>query len=59
MDDAGFDVENHTMIDPIFGTAADFDELISEMNKRGNVYNYIRTLCSPPYMIEHGFAGLV
>lgn len=37
MDDTGFDVENHTVIDPIFGTAADFDALISQMNHRGNV----------------------
>lgn len=35
MDDTGFDVENHTVIDPIFGTAADFDALISQMNNRG------------------------
>lgn len=37
MDDTGFDVENHTVIDPIFGTAADFDALISRMNDMGNV----------------------
>lgn len=30
----GYDVENYTMIDPIFGSMADFEELISEMNKR-------------------------
>lgn len=34
MDDMGYDVENYTVIDPIFGTMNDFDELISEMNKR-------------------------
>lgn len=34
MDDMGYDVENYTVIDPIFGTMDDFDELISEMNKR-------------------------
>lgn len=34
MDDMGYDVENHTVIDPMFGTMEDFDELISEMNKR-------------------------
>ncbi|VVC30061.1 Hypothetical protein CINCED_3A024361 [Cinara cedri] len=35
MDDLGYDVENYTVIDPIFGTMDDFDELISELNKRG------------------------
>lgn len=35
MDDLGFDVENYTEIDPIFGTMSDFEELISEMNRRG------------------------
>ncbi|VVC33505.1 Glycoside hydrolase superfamily,Glycosyl hydrolase, family 13, catalytic domain [Cinara cedri] len=34
MIDMGYDVENFTMIDPIFGTMEDFDELVSEMNKR-------------------------
>lgn len=34
MYDMGYDVENYTMIDPIFGSMADFEELISEMNKR-------------------------
>uniref|UniRef100_A0A2H8TXU8 alpha-glucosidase n=1 Tax=Melanaphis sacchari TaxID=742174 RepID=A0A2H8TXU8_9HEMI len=34
MYDMGYDVENYTMIDPIFGKMADFEELISEMNKR-------------------------
>lgn len=34
MNDMGYDVENYTVIDPIFGTMDDFDELISEMNKR-------------------------
>jgi len=37
MDDMGFDVENHTTIDPIFGTMGDFDKLIVEMNKRSNL----------------------
>lgn len=41
MDDMGFDVENYTQIDPIFGTMADFDELISEMNNRGYKISYI------------------
>lgn len=35
MDDLGFDVENYTKIDPLFGTISDFEELISEMNRRG------------------------
>lgn len=35
MYDMGYDVENYTMIDPMFGSMTDFDELISEMNKRG------------------------
>ncbi|XP_060864731.1 maltase A3-like [Metopolophium dirhodum] len=35
MYDMGYDVENYTMIDPIFGSMTDFEELISEMNKRG------------------------
>lgn len=34
MDDMGYDVENFTLIDPIFGTMDDFDELVFEMNKR-------------------------
>lgn len=36
MDDMGFDVENYTMIDPIFGTDADFEKLITEVNNRGD-----------------------
>lgn len=31
----GYDVENYTAIDPMFGSMADFEELLSEMNKRG------------------------
>ncbi|CAI6365308.1 unnamed protein product [Macrosiphum euphorbiae] len=34
MDDMGYDVEDYYEIDPIFGTMADFDELVSEMKKR-------------------------
>lgn len=37
MDDMGYDVEDYRMIDPIFGTMADFDELVVEMKKRSNL----------------------
>jgi len=44
MEDMGYDVEDYRMIDPIFGTMEDFDELISEMNKRSDnikhIYSY-------------------
>lgn len=39
MYDTGYDVENYTMIDPIFGSMTDFEKLISEMNKRGTYFN--------------------
>lgn len=35
MDDFGYDVENFTVIDEIFGTMDDFDHLVAELNKRG------------------------
>jgi hypothetical protein len=38
MYDMGYDVENYTTIDPIFGSMEDFEELISEMNKRSIKY---------------------
>ena len=34
MDDMGYDISNYTMIDPIFGTMADFDEMLAAMKKR-------------------------
>jgi len=38
MDDMGYDVEDFYMIDPLFGTMSDLDELIFEMNKRSNIF---------------------
>ncbi|KAE9521750.1 hypothetical protein AGLY_017850 [Aphis glycines] len=34
MDDMGYDVEDYKMIDPIFGTMDDLEELVKEMKKR-------------------------
>jgi alpha-glucosidase len=35
MADFGYDVANYTDIDPIFGTLADFDELLAQIKRRG------------------------
>jgi glycosidase len=31
----GYDISDYTDIDPIYGTLADMDELLSELKKRG------------------------
>jgi len=38
MDDMGYDVEDYRMIDPIYGTIDDFNELVLEMKKRSNYH---------------------
>jgi alpha-glucosidase len=35
MADFGYDIRNYTEIDPIFGTLADFDQLLAEAHRRG------------------------
>jgi alpha-glucosidase len=35
MADFGYDISDYTNIDPIFGTLADFDRLVSEVHRRG------------------------
>jgi oligo-1,6-glucosidase len=34
MDDMGYDISNYYEVDPMFGSMADFDEMLSEMKKR-------------------------
>lgn len=43
MHNVGYDVENYTMIDPIFGTMKDFEELVAGVKKRGS-WNLINTM---------------
>ncbi len=35
MDDNGYDISDYTDIDPLFGTLADLDELITQLHQRG------------------------
>ena len=36
--DNGYDVQDYRMIDEMFGTMADFDELITELHNEGNLF---------------------
>lgn len=44
MDDMGYEVEKFTLIDPLFDTVDDFEELVSEMNKRSISFSINITL---------------
>lgn len=35
MKDFGYDISNYTAVDPIFGTMADFEEMVQELHTRG------------------------
>ena len=37
MVDFGYDVSNHTTIDPLFGTLQDFDDLVQALHEKGKV----------------------
>lgn len=39
--DSGYDITNHTDIDPIFGDFNDFYELVHEAHKKGKIYAII------------------
>lgn len=47
MRDFGYDVEDFRDIDPIFGTMADFDDLLIAMHNRGQ---FSRTCC---FTVDH------
>lgn len=39
MKDTGYDVADYYAIHPSFGTMADFDELMNQLKKRGEIRN--------------------